>query len=100
MKGKDVQPTHQNLYGVFSIPVTIATSKKNPKSVVLSDKNGMRGHIDAVSRGNIFPAGWHHAQVFHLFPQQCLWIQFMTPLMMAILFLDQLVNLYVEPISL
>ena len=39
---------------MFSILVTIATSKKNPKPIVLGDVNGMRGHIDAVSIGDIF----------------------------------------------
>ena len=82
----------------------------HPKSFVLGDVNGMRGHIDAVSRGDIFFAGWHRAQVCYLFPQQCLWTQFMTDggqveAMADILFLDQLVNLYVtyihvEPITL
>ena len=48
--------------------VTIATSKKNPKPVVLGDLNGMRGHIDAVSHKDFVLAGWHRVQLCHLFP--------------------------------
>ena len=57
-------------------------------------------HWRCFNRGYIFLADWHRAQVCHLFPQQCLWTQFMTPLLVATLLLDHLVNLYVEPITL